>query len=201
MARWRLIAIAGLCVVAGLLVGRAWWAPPLPDAPAGAGAEGRAAAPETVPAFTLRDLSGAPRSSSEWTDGALLINFWATWCAPCRKEMPLLEQVHAERAARGLTVLGIAIDREDPVRSFVAETGVSYPILLGEQDAMAVAESFGPDFVALPLTVIAAPGGHVLKIHVGELRPPQLAEILDVLDRLAERRITLAEARSSLAEG
>jgi thiol-disulfide isomerase/thioredoxin len=184
MARWRLIAIAGLCVVAGLLVGRAWWAPPLPDAPAGAGAEGRAAAPETVPAFTLRDLSGAPRSSSEWTDGALLINFWATWCAPCRKEMPLLEQVHAERAARGLTVLGIAIDREDPVRSFVAETGVSYPILLGEQDAMAV-----------------APGGHVLKIHVGELHPPQLAEILDVLDRLAERRITLAEARSSLAEG
>jgi thiol-disulfide isomerase/thioredoxin len=197
VSRPRLALIVVLCVAAGLLAGRALWSPDLPEAPRAAAAPG----PERMPGFSLADTDGTVRSIDEWSGQALIVNFWATWCAPCRKEMPLLEQVHAERAGRGLTVIGIAIDRVEPVRSFVAETGVTYPILVGEQDAQLVAESFAPDFMALPLTVLVAPGGDILDVHVGELHPPQLAAFLDVLDRLAARTLTLAEARAALADG
>jgi peroxiredoxin len=112
--------------------------------------------------------------------------------------MPLLEQVHHERRDKGLAVVGIAIDREEPVRTFVAETGVSYPILVGQEQAMAAAEAFGPDFVGLPLTVIAAPGGDIVTVHMGELDREELAGIIDVLDRLAQGTLSLTEAREAL---
>ncbi len=196
MRSWtRLLPLLAICIVAGYFVGRAFWTRPPPEPPAPA-----TAAPTHVPAFELRDLSGVKRSIGEWSSRALLVNFWATWCAPCRKEMPLLEQVHQERAGQGLTVIGIAIDQDDAVRSFVTETGVTYPILVGQEDAMAVAESFAPGFVALPMTVVVAPGGEILLSHVGELHPEALTAILDVLDRLAAGRLSIEQARQALRE-
>ena len=188
----RILPLLALCIAAGWFVGRALWTPaPPPPPPA-------AVAPSHVPAFELRDLSGVKRSIAEWSSQALIINFWATWCAPCRKEMPLLEQVHQERSGHGLTVIGIAIDQDEPVRAFVGETGVTYPILVGQEDAMAVAESFAPDFVALPITIVVAPGGEILVRHIGELHPDMLATVLDVLDRLAAGHLTVAAARQAL---
>jgi thiol-disulfide isomerase/thioredoxin len=156
------------------------------------------APPATLPDFRLKDLSGATRSITEWTSQALIVNFWATWCAPCRKEMPLLEQVHGERGGQGLHVVGVAIDREEPVRTFIAETGITYPILFGEADAMAAAESFGTAFIGLPLTVVVAPGGAILKIHTGELDAGDLALIVDVLDRLIAGSLSVPQARTAL---
>jgi thiol-disulfide isomerase/thioredoxin len=182
-----------VCAAAGFFLGRAYWADRASSQPA-------VAAPERVPAFELTDLSGARRSADEWTSQALIVNFWATWCAPCRKEMPLLQALHQERSGQGLAVIGIAIDEEDPVRSFVGETGVTYPILVGRADAMAVADSFQPGWAGLPMTVIAAPGGHILKVHVGELHPKDLTGIVAVLDRLQSGRISLTEARQALQE-
>jgi thiol-disulfide isomerase/thioredoxin len=191
-SRLRLLLLLAVCVVAGILTGRALWqSAPAPPAVTGA---------TTVPAFELQDLaSGARRSIRDWSADALIINFWATWCAPCRKEMPLLEQVHQQRHGSGLAVVGIAIDRLEPVRTFIGETGISYPILVGEQDAMAAAEAFGPAFVGLPLTVVAAPGGEILKLHVGELHASDLDLMVDVLDQLIAGRMTIAEARKRLA--
>jgi thiol-disulfide isomerase/thioredoxin len=151
-----------------------------------------------MPEFRLRDLAGQSRAIGEWSSEALVLNFWATWCAPCRKDMPLLEQLHQDRTGKGLAVVGIAIDREEPVRTFIGESGVTYPILLGEQEAMAAAESFGPSFVGLPLTVVAAPGGEILKLHVGELRAEDLTAIVSVLDRLAAGALSVAAARKAL---
>lgn len=152
-----------------------------------------------LPPIELMDLAtGEARSIAEWEDRSLLLNFWATWCAPCRSEMPLLESLHQERAGTGPAVIGIAIDHEEPVRHFVGEVGVSYPILVGQEDAMAAAEALGPIFVGLPLTVVAAPGGEIIAMRMGELHPEHIRLILDTLDSLAAGTIGLAAARAAL---
>jgi len=191
----RLLVLVAACLAAGYFTGRAFWQEPPPESPP----PPARAAPLSLPDFQLTDLAtGQPRRITDWRGRAVLLNFWATWCAPCRKEMPLLEQLHQERGTGGPVVIGIAIDREEPVRLFVGETGVSYPVLVGQEDAMAVAESFGPAFVGLPLTVVAAPGGEILAIHSGELHPEDLAGIVKVVDALAAGSMSLAQARATL---
>jgi thiol-disulfide isomerase/thioredoxin len=153
----------------------------------------------TLPEFVLPDLRGNERSISEWSGRPLIINFWATWCAPCRREMPLLQTLHQERKEDRLEVIGIAIDRLDEVEAFVAESGITYPILVGQQDAMAIAEQFGADFVALPFTVFTAEDGQVLWLHLGELHLEQLRIILEIGDRVAGGILDPASARTLIA--
>lgn len=197
--RWILVVLLALGAgAAAYLASRAWLAPESPAAVAPPPETPASVIPERRPDVTLADRDGRLRSLSEWDGRPQIINFWATWCAPCREEMPLLEQVHQERRDRGLTVIGIAIDREEPVRTFVGEIGVSYPILVGQMDATAAAEAFGPDFVGLPLTAFAAPGGEILRLHVGQVHAPDLAAFLDVIDRLAAGQLTIPEARQAL---
>lgn len=156
---------------------------------------------QTLPDFALSDLDGETRSISEWSDRPLVINFWATWCAPCRREMPLLQALHQERKDEPIEVIGIAIDRFDAVAAFIAESGITYPILAGQQDAMQAAEKFGSDFIALPFTVFTAPGGEVLVLHSGELHADQLRSILKISDRVAAGELEASEARALLAAG
>ncbi len=151
-----------------------------------------------LPAITLPDLSGTPRSLSEWRGRTLLVNFWATWCAPCRREMPLLEAAQAAADSGRFQIVGIAIDRTDPVQHFVAETGVTYPILVGQQEALAAADEFGDAFMALPFSVLAAPDGSVLAVHTGELDASDLAAMRTLGDELASGRLTPAAARARL---
>jgi len=156
------------------------------------------AAVHELPEFSLADLHGQTRFISEWADRPLLINFWATWCAPCLREMPMLQTLQQERKDQPLEVIGIAIDRLNAVETFVNETGVTYPILIGQTEAMEAAEKFGPAFVALPFTVFTGPGGHVLHVHSGELHLEQLRAILSVTDQVTEGSITASEARERL---
>jgi len=194
--RVRLWLILAACVLAGFLAGHALWQPDTAPPPA---TVAQVAAASTVPATELQDLAGEDRRSlRDWSDGALIINFWATWCAPCRREMPLLEQVHQQWQGRRLAVVGVAIDREEPVRTFIAESGISYPILLGERDAMDLAESLAPGFPGLPLTVVAAPGGEILARHVGELHPADLERLVATLAALLDGSIAQPEARRRL---
>jgi thiol-disulfide isomerase/thioredoxin len=153
----------------------------------------------TLPDFSLSDLRGNTRSISEWSGRPLIINFWATWCAPCRREMPLLQTLHQERKDKPLEVIGIAIDRLDAVDTFVAESGVTYPILAGQQDAMDIAERFGAEFVALPFTVFTAADGQVLWLHLGELHLEQLRIILEIGDQVTGGTIDTPAARALIA--
>ena len=155
---------------------------------------------DRLPALGLPDLKGQPRTLSEWSGRTLLINFWATWCAPCRREMPLLEQFQESQDPTRLQVIGIAIDRRDPVLQFIGDTGVTYPNLVGEMDATRAAERFAAGF-AMPLSVVAAPDGTVLAIHMGEIKVSDLEQIAAVAAGLAAGTLSSADAPARLRLG
>ena len=153
----------------------------------------------TLPIFSLADLEGNPRSIDDFAGRPLLINFWATWCAPCLRELPMLEAVWQERRRdRSLQIVGIAVDRIEAVRPYLQETGVTYPNLVGQSDAMEAAGSFGPDFVGLPFTVFVTANQQILLMHSGELLREQLDAILSIVDDVAADRLTVMDARTRL---
>jgi thiol-disulfide isomerase/thioredoxin len=165
------------------------------------GAMPRPVIPAHLPAFSLNDLSGKSVPISTWSGKSLVINFWATWCAPCRREIPLLKSLAADWAAKDLTVVGIAVDYPDKVLTFAGEFKIDYPLLIGEQDALDVAAKFGMDSPAFPFTVFTDRRGEVVALFVGELHRPQADFILAEVQNLNQERVDLPEARRAIAEG
>ena len=159
----------------------------------------RAEMPETLPEFILNDVGGDPRNIREWADQPLLINFWATWCAPCRREIPLLQQLHTEKSITGIQVIGVAIDNLSDVQAFLGEFGVSYPNLVGEADAIEASALFGIDNLGLPFSVLVAADGNILTVHIGELGIDQLAKMASVSTAYETSVVTLQPARDELA--
>lgn len=157
--------------------------------------------PAQLPDFSLNDLSGKSTSISAWSGKSLVINFWATWCAPCRREIPLLKTLSADWAGRDLEVVGIAVDYADKVRQFAGQFKIDYPVLIGEQDALDAAAKFGMDSPALPFTVFTDRRGEVVALFVGELHRPQADFILSEVQNLNQERIALPEARRAIADG
>jgi thiol-disulfide isomerase/thioredoxin len=150
------------------------------------------------PSFSLPDLSGTKRDLSEWDGKNRILNFWATWCAPCRREIPLLKAFQDEQGANGFQVIGIAVDFPEPVANYAESAEFNYPVLVGEQEAMAVAESSGVEFIGLPFTMFVASDGEFLSAYIGELHQPHLDTVVDVMTRLDRWEISKAEARSAL---
>ena len=153
----------------------------------------------TLPEFSLADLSGSTRSIQSWPQNALVINFWATWCAPCLREIPLLKEFQEENADYPVQVIGIAIDNLEAVQNFAANMDFNYPILVGESDAMNAAGAFGVEFFALPFTVFSDKGGRILGVHTGEILPKDLQHLRDILSDLANGATDIATARALLA--
>ena len=147
----------------------------------------------------LPNLAGGDNSLTDWQGKTRLINFWATWCAPCRREIPLLKTLQAEQPVADLQVLGIAFDELDAVRAYADEAEFNYPILVGEEAALQAAESYGLDLMALPFTLIVAPDGTLLNAHVGEIDETEAAAIIEVLQALGAGEITVEAAREKLA--
>lgn len=150
--------------------------------------------------FTLPDLDDRPRSIREWSGSPLILNFWATWCAPCRREMPLLQEFHDRSDTGGLTVIGIALDNPRDARRFVTEVGITYPNLYGETEGAEIADSMGDSFVGLPFSAFVGPGGEIVALRAGELHADELERIVTDLGALAGGQLTPAEARDRLAE-
>jgi len=175
-------------------------APPEADALPVAGAVPARKIPDRLPSFSLGDRDGKPTSIAAFAGKSLVINFWATWCAPCRREIPLLETLNAEWAARGVRVIGVAVDHRDKVLEFAERFKIGYPLLIGDQDALDAATAFGVETPVFPFTVFTDRRGDVVAVFLGELHRPQADLILKTVQDLDAGRVLLPAARESLVE-
>ncbi|MCB1758973.1 MAG: TlpA family protein disulfide reductase [Gammaproteobacteria bacterium] len=137
---------------------------------------------EQLPDFSFPDIDGNLRSSREWEGNVLIVNFWATWCPPCREEMPLFVETQQRLADRGVQFVAIAIDDEDLVRDFHDVYAINFPTLVGGMEAVKLANSLGNRFDSLPFTAIFDRNGKSRYIQAGEVKKATLeAELNKIL--------------------
>ncbi len=134
-----------------------------------------------LPVFSYRDLDNNLRHSTEWSNKIMVLNFWATWCPPCRKETPGFVELQQTYEKQGVQFVGIAIDDPQPVKDFADNFGINYPVLLGDMSAVSISKQLGNRFEGLPYTVVARPGGDVVLRHSGELTRKDLEQTLQKL--------------------
>jgi thiol-disulfide isomerase/thioredoxin len=154
-----------------------------------------------LPEFSLANRAGKTTPITSFAGKSLIINFWATWCAPCRSEIPLLKNLHAEWAGNGMSVVGIAVDHRDKVLEFAERFKIGYPLLIGEQDALDAAAALGVETPVFPFTVFTDARGEVVALFVGELHKPQAEFILAEVENLNKGLVQLASARRTIDEG
>lgn len=194
-----LAAVAVAAAVAGFLISRQLSTPPtpVPAAPSPTAAPA-AKVPAVRPVFVLKDDKGVPRSIEEWNGRPLAINFWATWCPPCRREIPLLNELRRRHSAEGLEIIGVAVDFREDVLAYMQKTPIEYPILIGEQDGLDAAKAFGMETMGYPFTVFTDRQGRIITVHVGELHEAQAEAILAAVKAVDAGTLTPAEARDAI---
>lgn len=200
----KIVAIAAIAVAAGvsayvvsreLLAPGPELAPPSPAQPQRA----QAAIPEERPNVQLRDRDGNLRTLAEWDGRPVVINFWATWCAPCLREIPMLNQLAIDLGPSGGEVVGIAVDFREDVAEYMKTMPINYTVLIGEQDGLEAARAFGVQEVVLPFTAFVDSKGRIATLHVGELRRPQADVILSAIDAVDTGKLTMPAARAQIA--
>lgn len=128
---------------------------------------------------TFTDANGQSQAMGQWQGTWLVVNFWATWCAPCVEEMPDLEKVQAEYAGRGVTVVGLAIDNPTAVKQFRDSLNLKLPLLIAGAIGTDVARQLGNVSGALPYTVLVDREGNITRSKLGQVRASELRSWLD----------------------
>ena len=140
---------------------------------------------DTPPAIVaeppLHDLQGQPHTLAEWRGKVVVLNFWASWCPPCREEMPEFVRLQRELGGRGLQFVGVAIDDPEAVREFLEEHPVNYPILFGDERAPEWADQLGNRLAALPFSVVFDREGRPVKAHTGAFEREEILKIVQPL--------------------
>ena len=137
--------------------------------------------PIELQAIPLFDLSGQQTTIGDWEGNILIVNFWAPWCAPCRREVPSLIKIHQELAQQGVRVLGIALDSEPQVSRFAADYQINYPLFLGGNRTAMYNAAFGNPSGSLPFTALLDRDQRIVFQHNGELSSERLREQLEAL--------------------
>jgi thiol-disulfide isomerase/thioredoxin len=171
--RWLFAGVALLAVLAGA----ALWLGNEPPAATGS-AE---LSPAALFAATFHDPSGQPQSLGRYQGRIVVLNFWATWCAPCREEMPAFQRLQSRFGDRGVQFVGLANDDPGKVSRFAHDLGIGYPLWTGGPEVDELARRLGEKRGALPYTVILDRSGNVVAQKVGAYSEPELAEQLGKL--------------------
>jgi peroxiredoxin len=130
------------------------------------------------PDFSLGSSTGDVVTAADFNGRVLLLNFWATWCEPCLREMPMLVELQAQYGAQGLRVVGVAVDDPKSAMDFTREYGITYPILVGMGDVMAMNVAFGNTDGVLPYSVLVDREGIVRWQYVGEIPRSDITALL-----------------------
>jgi len=130
-------------------------------------------------ALTFDDAQGHPQPLSQWQGRWLLVNFWATWCAPCVEEMPMLQQAAHDDLNRGVAFVGVGIDNAAAIRRFQTELKIDIPLLVAGARGTELARLLGNESGALPYTVLIDPAGRVIRSRLGLLKPELLRSWLE----------------------
>lgn len=133
---------------------------------------------ERLHALNLADSQGVPMPFAAWRGKLLVVNFWATWCPPCREEMPGFSRIAGRLQGRNVQFVGISIDNADNVRRYLQEAPIGYPLLIGGADAIQLSAELGNAAQGMPFTAIFAPDGSLVARRLGTYREAELEEIL-----------------------
>jgi thiol-disulfide isomerase/thioredoxin len=134
----------------------------------------QALAPIAQPTLRLPDIHGAPHALSDWRGQVVLVNFWATWCPPCREEIPLLVDAQRRYGSRGFQVVGVALDDRDAVAAYGARMRINYPLLVGEDAVLTTMAELGNAGGALPYSVFLDPQGRPVVRKIGAFSATEL---------------------------
>ena len=171
-ARWVFAAVA----VAAAVAGTAFW---LAGRPAPR-LEPAAVSPTALYAASFEDPQGIRQSLGRFQGRLLVLNFWATWCAPCRHEIPAFNRVQQRWAAKGVQFLGLSAEDRDKVAQFTREVPVSYPLWTGD-GVTDLGRRLGNRLGVLPFTVVVGPGGEILDRKVGAYSEAEIEQKIAVL--------------------
>ncbi len=137
-----------------------------------------AIAPTALYASSFTDLAGRPQSLGQFQGRVLVLNFWATWCAPCREEMPAFDRVHARWEGRGVQFVGISSEDAPIVQRFATALRISYPLWVGGGEVDELSRRLGNRLKVLPHTAILDEGGRLLENRVGPYTEAELEQRL-----------------------
>jgi len=132
-------------------------------------------------AAAFPDLEGREQPLSQWKGKVLVVNFWATWCEPCKKEIPEFVKIQAKYLEKGVRFVGIALDDQEKVRAMSLELGINYPVLIAPISAIEISREAGNDKSALPFTAILDRSGKVVSGKLGGLDEAKLEAIISPL--------------------
>jgi thiol-disulfide isomerase/thioredoxin len=152
------------------------------------------------PEFSLPDLTGQDRAISEWDGNAMLINFWATWCIPCKREIPMLNQLSEDYHDTDFQVLGIAVDNVDNIQKFMEILPLSYLTLAHEDKSQEVANQFSNSFLVLPFTVFLDHQGRIFWMQVEEIHREEVDAILNRIWQVKSGELQYEDAQLALME-
>ena len=125
----------------------------------------------------------------------MIVNFWATWCAPCRREIPLLRELQKQHGAEGFQIVGVAVDVREDVVKYAQEIGIDYPVLIGEQDGLDAVNKFGQGSLGFPFTVFTDNQDRIVLFHLGEIHQEQADVLLGAVREVNSGKLTPEAAR------